>query len=283
MLNLIILVSVSALCVIIMSPFRMAMLLFAAGVLLPPLLQLVVVRNPYAIQTALGLSVLFILELQYAGVARRQLIAGIEDSVRSAALVEQVSHVRVVLDQTNAKLEDRNAALAEALERVRDTAIHDELTGAFNRRYIVEQLDRQLALKARHGTPASIIMIDLDHFKKINDRYGHPVGDRALQEIVRAMSAELRDVDVLARFGGEEFLVLLPLAARPAACLLAERLRTAVAAIVLVDGNDEIFLRASFGVAELAAGETVAIWLRRVDLALYQAKERGRDCIVAAD
>jgi diguanylate cyclase (GGDEF)-like protein len=126
-------------------------------------------------------------------------------------------------------------------------------------------------------------MFDLDHFKKINDRYGHPVGDQALRETVRAIAAELREGDILARFGGEEFLVLLPMTGLDAARLLAERLRQAIASVVLAAGSDEVFLRASFGVAELVPAESVAGWLGRVDRALYQAKERGRDCVVVAD
>ena len=111
----------------------------------------------------------------------------------------------------------------------------------------------------------------------------HAVGDQALQETVRVTAAELREGDVLARFGGEEFLVLLPMTGLDAARLLAERLRKALASIVLSAGSDEVRVGASFGVAELGSGESVAGWLGRADRALYQAKERGRDCVVAAD
>ena len=283
LLNLTVLVGVAALCVTIMSPFRSAVLLFALGILLPPVAQVVVIPGPYRIETAAGLAILFVLTLHYGRVLGQQLSDGLDSELRSRALVEQLSQVRAELSISNGELATRNADLAATLERVKELATRDELTGAFNRRYIVDQLERQLASKLRHATSASVTMLDLDHFKKINDRYGHPVGDQALQETVRVIAAELREGDVLARFGGEEFLVLLPMTGLDAARLLAERLRQALASVVLAAGSEEVFLRASFGVAELGTGESVAGWLGRTDRALYQAKERGRDCVVVAD
>jgi diguanylate cyclase (GGDEF)-like protein len=283
LINLTVLVGVAALCVTIMSPFRSAVLLFAVGILLPPLAQVALIPGPYRIETAAGLAILFVLTLHYGRVLRQQLIDGLDSEQRSRALVEQLSQVRAELSFSNGELATRNAELAATLERVKELATRDELTGAFNRRYIVDQLERQLAAKVRHATAASVAMLDLDHFKKINDRYGHPVGDQALQETVRVIAAELREGDVLARFGGEEFLVLLPMTGLDAARLLAERLRKALASVVLVVRSDEVSVRASFGVAELGSGESVAGWLGRADGALYQAKERGRDCVVVAD
>jgi diguanylate cyclase (GGDEF)-like protein len=283
LLNLTVLVGVTALCVTIMSPFRSAVLLFTLGILLPPVAQVMLIPGPYRIETVAGLAILFVLTLQYGRVLQQQLSDGLDSEVRSRALVEQLSQVRAELSVSNDELATRNGELAAMLDRVNQLATRDELTGAFNRRHIVEHLERQLAAKLRHGVVASLAMFDLDHFKKINDRYGHPVGDEALRETVRAIAAELREGDILARFGGEEFLVLLPMTGLDAARLLAERLRQAIASVVLAAGSDEVFLRASFGVAELATSESVAGWLGRVDRALYQAKERGRDCVVVAD
>lgn len=282
LLNLIVLVGVSAVCVVIMSSLRSAMMLFSAGILLPPLLHLFVYGNPYAIQIAVGLAVLFILEQQYARVAERQLIEGLESDQRSLALVERLSQTRAALRLANDELSAKNLELVSTLERVRVMATQDELTGVFNRRYIGEQLERQVALKSRYGTTASVIMFDLDHFKKINDRYGHSVGDQALQQTVRAIGGGLREGDIVARFGGEEFLVLLPVTECEAAAQLAERLRVVLAAVDFTDGREPIFLRASFGVAELGPKETVETWLRRADMAMYEAKSTGRNCVVAA-
>ncbi len=283
LLNVTVLVGVAALCVTVMSPFRSAVPLFSLGILLPPLAQVVMMPGPYRIETAAGLAILFVLTLHYGRVLERQLSDGLDSELRSRALVEQLSLVRAELSVSNGELATRNEELAATLDRVKELATRDELTGAFNRRHIVEQLERQLAAKLRHGTVASLAMFDLDHFKKINDRYGHPVGDQALRETVRAMVAELREGDILARFGGEEFLVLLPMTGLDAARLLAERLRQALAGVALAAGSEEVCLRASFGVAELASTETVDGWLGRADGALYRAKEGGRDRVVTAD
>jgi diguanylate cyclase (GGDEF)-like protein len=145
----------------------------------------------------------------------------------------------------------------------------------------MEELDRQVALHARHGAPVSLIMMDLDHFKSINDRYGHEVGDRALREAALHAKAELRDGDMLGRMGGEEFLVLLPMTNLEAATNLAERLRLSLAAVGLVEGVQIIRIPASLGVAELRDDEDATAWLRRADDGLYKAKAAGRNRVVA--
>lgn len=281
--NLSVLVAVSAVCVAIMSAFRLAMLLFSVGVLLPPLLHLAVIHHPFSTQIGAGLATLFVIELHYGAVARKQLIRGLDAAQRSLAMIEQLSQLRRDLYQSNRALEQKNTDLAAAFERMNELATHDELTGAFNRRVMVERLELQVVYKARYGTPASLIMLDIDFFKKINDKHGHSVGDLALQLLVRTVAGELREGDILARFGGEEFLVLLPLSDADAARQTAERLRSAIAAIELGADEDQVALRASFGVAELVASEGVAGWLRRVDLALYKAKETGRNRVVMAN
>jgi diguanylate cyclase (GGDEF)-like protein len=126
-------------------------------------------------------------------------------------------------------------------------------------------------------------MLDLDHFKLINDQHGHSVGDRALSAAVSSAKAQLREGDILGRVGGEEFLVLLPMTSREAAFNLAERLRTALAATPLAEGTQTIQISASLGVAELQPNEAAGAWLRRADQALYQAKATGRNRVVAAD
>ena len=173
----------------------------------------------------------------------------------------------------------RNQALVERLD---DLVTHDQLTGAYSRRYMMEQLEQQVAMHERHGMPVSIIMFDLDHFKVINDRHGHPVGDLALREAVRAVQAQLREGDLLGRVGGEEFLVLLPLTALRDAHALAERLRMTLEATRIRAGAETIPIPASFGVAELHARETFSEWLRRVDGALYFAKGHGRNALADA-
>jgi len=281
--NICVLVGVSALCVQIVSAFSLGMLLFSLGVLLPPLAHVVWTGHPQALELGAGLAILFLLELYYGHFARRQLIEGLDAVQRGQALVEQLSRLRSDLSRSNHALEQKNADLAEAFERLNELATHDELTGAFNRRVMVERLELQAVYKARYGTLASVAMLDLDHCKRINDSYGHSVGDLALKALVRALDEALREGDILARFGGEEFLILLPLAGREAAAQTAERLRLAVAGIALEAGETRIALRASLGVAELKAGENVAGWLHRADQALYRAKDEGRNRVVVAD
>jgi diguanylate cyclase (GGDEF)-like protein len=125
-------------------------------------------------------------------------------------------------------------------------------------------------------------MLDLDYFKSVNDRFGHPVGDRALRAVADAIRGQLREGDLLARMGGEEFLVLLPVTDQAAASLLAERLRLTLAGTSIEENGEAIYLPASFGVAELQSNEDFTDWYRRVDSALYQAKNQGRNSMFAS-
>ncbi len=165
--------------------------------------------------------------------------------------------------------------------RLRRLAITDSLTGAFNRRYFVQALERELERLRRYGQPLGLVLMDLDHFKRVNDQYGHPVGDDVLVEVVRRLQSQLRRSDLLARFGGEEFTVLLPHLDLAQARAAAERLRLALLAEGLAVGGRSITLSASFGVAA-AEGPTplsARELLRRVDQALYDAKASGRGCV----
>ena len=186
------------------------------------------------------------------------------------------------LQAVNAQVAAKNTELELAMEKLNRLVTTDQLTGAYTRRYVFEQMERKAAAKARHGTPLSVIMLDLDHFKSVNDRYGHPVGDRALQAVARAVTGQLREGDILARIGGEEFLVLLPMTDQAAAMQLAERLRQTLAATTITEGDETIALPASFGVAELQDGEELGAWYHRLDATLYKAKSQERNALVAA-
>lgn len=280
--GLAILVSVAGISLVTMSPFRSASVLFSCGIFLPPLVQLALVNNPIGGYVAVGLVGLLVVQIGYARQLEQELFRELDNSVRNAALVKLLSQARGSLHKTNAKVTARNAELQLALGRLNEMVTQDQLTGAYSRRFIFAQLERQVSIKVRHGAPVCIIMFDLDHFKSINDRHGHPVGDRALQEVSRAVAAQLRDGDMLARIGGEEFLVLLPMTPRDSATLLAERLRVTLSSTFVSEGGDHIYLPASFGVAELGRGEDVGAWFRRVDAALYQAKAQGRNAMVTS-
>jgi diguanylate cyclase (GGDEF)-like protein len=158
---------------------------------------------------------------------------------------------------------------------------HDALTGLLNRRAMEEALLAQMQRSRRTGEPFTVLMIDLDHFKSVNDRHGHAAGDRALRHTAAALKAELREVDAIGRFGGEEFLVVMPGATVETALPVAERLRTAL----VIDGSAvegaTLLLSASIGIAQWREpAEEPSRLLMRADAALYDAKLRGRDRVV---
>ncbi len=148
----------------------------------------------------------------------------------------------------------------------------DPLTGLLNRRSAITRLNRSVD-DAAVGRRSSLILLDLDHFKQLNDTLGHEAGDDALQQVARVLRAFVRPVDSVCRWGGEEFLVLLPDAGEALAAATAEFLRA---------GLVEAGVTASFGVAEIAADDTVTSWVRRADDAMYAAKHGGRNAVCVA-
>jgi diguanylate cyclase (GGDEF)-like protein len=170
----------------------------------------------------------------------------------------------------------------EQASRLNLLAATDPLTGLANRRRTLQQLD-QLARDNRLDLAPVILLADLDHFKRINDECGHEVGDQVLVAVSAALRASTREADTVARWGGEEFLVLLPNTREGEAVELAERLRARIEALVVVDRRQRaVPVSMSIGVARLCANETGSTWLRRADEALYGAKDAGRNrCVVA--
>ena len=173
--------------------------------------------------------------------------------------------------------------LGRLIADLRHRSRHDGLTGLLNRRAIEESIEAQIRRSQRSGEAFSVLMLDLDHFKSINDRFGHAVGDQALRHVAAVLLAGVRDVDDIARIGGEEFLALMPGATLEAATPVAERLREQLAAQPLhLDGN-AIAVTVSIGVAQWSeSADDVSRLLVRADAALYQAKQQGRNRVVAA-
>ena len=167
-----------------------------------------------------------------------------------------------------------NARLHEIVQR---QAITDELTGLVNRRRFLAALDAEIVRARRLGGPLSVVLVDLDDFKRINDRFGHPAGDTVLLAFADLMRAHVREVDVAGRLGGEEFSILLPETDLLGAAAGAERLRHALAEQPLELEGRTLEVTASFGVAELAPGQTGDGLLRSADAALYRAKEQGKN------
>jgi diguanylate cyclase (GGDEF)-like protein len=165
-------------------------------------------------------------------------------------------------------------------ERNLRLAMHDELTGLANRRHVLEALTQQLAAVSRCNLPLTLLMLDIDHFKQINDRFGHPAGDEALRQVADGLRARLRAQDIAGRVGGEEFLVILPQTSLEGALKLAESLRASIAELQLSTADDQqIALTISIGVSTLeempgAQGDSL---IAAADAALYRAKQNGRN------
>ncbi|MGB9887919.1 MAG: GGDEF domain-containing response regulator [Moorellales bacterium] len=155
-------------------------------------------------------------------------------------------------------------------------SVTDHLTGAYNRRYFVEMLEREVERARRTGHPFSLVMFDLDRFKSINDRFGHAAGDLVLKSVVSVFKERLRKIDCLARWGGEEFVILLPETGVEGATILAEELRQRLSEMEIAGVGR---VTASFGVTGYRPGDTVDAVTQRVDSALYRAKGNGRNCV----
>ena len=171
----------------------------------------------------------------------------------------------------------------KGLEReLRRLATVDPLTGAFNRRYFLSAASQEMERAVRYGGSLSLLMIDIDHFKRVNDRFGHALGDEVLRKTVEVCRANLREVDIFARLGGEEFAALLPQTASVGALGLAERLRRAVAEMVVPLAGGDLRVTVSVGVAERSVETTFEHLMSRADQALYAAKETGRNRVEMA-
>lgn len=185
----------------------------------------------------------------------------------------RIQHVRQ-------RLQRQKYALGAALERINHLAAHDDLTGLLNRRRMSEvvQAERERCVRSRR--PLVLALLDLDFFKLVNDRYGHAAGDAVLCAFAGRVLDNLRSTDVLARWGGEEFLLLLPETSLDGALVLLERVRREVAELCVETPNGEIRLTVSIGVAAGRVQDTMEQVLEHADEALYQAKAQGRDRVV---
>jgi diguanylate cyclase (GGDEF)-like protein len=174
-----------------------------------------------------------------------------------------------------------NLRLREAL---RDQSIRDPLTGLYNRRYLEETLDREIRRAVRSEQLLGILMLDLDHFKKFNDTYGHDAGDTVLRDTAAFLTRCVRAEDIVCRFGGEEFVIILPLADIQTTQARAERIRSKLRELtILHQGKAVGLVTVSVGVAELPQhGMTPKTLLEAADAALYVAKREGRDRVVVA-
>ncbi|MDJ0912752.1 MAG: GGDEF domain-containing protein [Desulfobacterales bacterium] len=167
------------------------------------------------------------------------------------------------------------------IKRLKSAVAFDPLTNCYNRREFNRLVDHNIAGAQRHGKDLSIIMFDIDHFKKVNDTYGHQAGDTVLQTLVQMVMRRIRKGDYLCRFGGEEFVIVLPETKKRSALMLAEQLRQLIAkeTISITDGH-KIQITASFGIASLGKYADRQVLIREADTMLYQAKANGRNLVM---
>ena len=198
------------------------------------------------------------------------------DIVQRQRLEDELKANEQALRQARDGAEAANRELQLLNAQLSSLATTDTLTGAWNRRHFEQELQRELIQSQRYGEPLSLLMFDIDHFKAVNDCYGHPVGDAVLVGLTRLVQHNLRAADTLARWGGEEFVIMMPHCGAAEAVGLAEKLRTLLAAQTFESVGQ---VTASFGVAQCRPDDSPQTWLKRADLALYQAKAEGRNAV----
>ncbi len=181
------------------------------------------------------------------------------------------------LRDTNEQLEQALRDVSAAMKTIQEQATHDELTGVYNRRYIMGAINAEKKRADRTGERFCVLVLDIDHFKKINDRLGHLAGDHALVVFAQTITAQLRAIDCFGRFGGEEFLLLMPGTTEPGVLTGAERIRQCVEQAHFFDVPSETPVTVSIGIAEYRPQESVEEILARADRALYDAKAKGRN------
>lgn len=193
----------------------------------------------------------------------------------SDARFRELERRMLLLQRENLDLIIRNRALSEATAR-------DTLTGLYNRSYLVEKLDSEISRALRHNSPMAVLMLDIDHFKRVNDSYGHSAGDQVLQCVGKVLKESCRVYDVPGRYGGEEFCIVLPETRIGNTTIVAERIRERLAATSIPVNDGSVIVTASIGIAGIESAPTEGVLspgalLERADRALYSAKNLGRN------
>ena len=207
---------------------------------------------------------------------RQELVAAMEEMLEGhRALEKKFSRAQDYLSI----IEDDNQQLNDELDRVRLLSLTDELTNLPNRRAFMRRLEDEVSRVQRHGAPLGLVLMDLDHFKNINDLRGHAAGDEVLRSYAKEILSIFRHHDLVARYGGEEFAVLLPNTTQDGVIAALNKVRRRVEEVAMLKGADSTQLPTfSAGVAEFRPGETPSSLIERADSALYEAKRKGRNC-----
>jgi len=231
---------------------------------------------------AAGLAALFLLTDKPIGLPHDSTLERLATALMFVLTIGRCMFVGLFSSSMRQSLYQSGQKLKEAYRRIEELAELDELTGAFNRRCIMRMLGEEIARSQRVGSPCSIALIDLDHFKRINDAYGHPTGDEVLRTFSITTFANIRTIDRFGRYGGEEFLLVLPDTGEESSARMLDRLRAIVAELDWGAFSPGMQVTISAGVATLRANETSDNFLARADHALYASKARGRNRITSA-
>lgn len=215
-----------------------------------------------------------------------QLLQTVRDAVKQFHLIVENRQQQITIREQNEKMAELLAQLTAQNEELQRLASSDALTGLANRRVLIESLGAEGNRVRRYGGTLSLLMLDIDHFKQVNDTWGHAAGDEVLRAVARIVKQSLRDVDISARYGGEEFVIVLPETALAGAVQIAERLRLAIATtpVTLAEpsAGQKVTVTVSIGIAEAASLESGETLISRADAAMYRAKEGGRNRVEQA-
>jgi diguanylate cyclase (GGDEF)-like protein len=194
----------------------------------------------------------------------------------NAYVQDQIWLIETIANQASIAMDS-----AQLFEKVQEMAIKDSLTGVYNRRYFYVFAENEIARSIRYKKDLSLIMIDIDHFKRVNDKFGHLIGDQTLKMVTDACLSVLRKVDVLCRFGGEEFVVLLPETSETEALVAAERICKVISEQSLASEKGKVKVTVSIGITQMQKDghQTLLYLVNEADQALYAAKNAGRNCV----
>lgn len=273
MMLYLVLAGVGALVMIVQSAFMLAVIAFELALLLPGMLHGVFGVGRMAQYIGVASLLYFCLLCLYGWVVHRQLRHGVRASVQASLLNEDLMAANMRAANALDALKREHRQLQQALQTIERMAHVDELTQLPNRRAAMAALKQLVDA----NQPAALVLLDVDHFKQVNDTYGHHAGDAVLRGVAERMLACLRQEDLLARFGGEEFVVILPDTEPADAASLAQLLCDTLATQALPIEGGSLLVTASFGVTPHRHGEALHGWLARADAAMYQSKHAGRN------
>ncbi|WP_404361718.1 GGDEF domain-containing protein [Marinobacter sp.] len=217
---------------------------------------------------------------------RPEALTGALDLIQTLAFALVMSQIAIIggfISELRSKLRERNKDLGEAMAKIQDLVNMDALTGIYNRRRLFEVIAEESNRYGRCPGSFSLCLLDIDHFKDVNDTHGHQAGDAILRSVAQCVAKGLRVIDCFGRYGGEEFLIILPQTPIEGALIKAERVRECIEGISFDDISGSLRVTVSIGVAEFQRGEDPDQTLARADQALYEAKHKGRNQVVTHD